>query len=252
MINLTLEEKKNIKNKFLKSYKGALAKTTVEIYYLRLEQILEGNIERSSKSKDLQYKAVLSKLEEIGIDVGVKLPRWTRRGNNIKKNVIDSCITPGQLETILERCPRTLKGDELRKAIKISYYSGLRLEEVLSLKASDIKINENGLIRMDVSGKGAKYRDVYLPGSQRELVEGFSGFGINSRYVKNNMQRLREKTGIAGLSFHKFRHSFASNLLNNGGNIKLLQELLGHSSLSITSIYLHTVDKAEQLKKLGF
>lgn len=251
MKKLNLEDKKNIKDKFQKAYKSALADTTFEIYFLRLKQILDGNIERSSKSKDLQYKAVLSKLKEIGIELNLKLPRWTRRGNNIKKNVIDSCITEKQLQAILRACPGSKKGEELRKAIQISYYSGLRLEEVLGLNPEDIKVNGDGMVKLRVSGKGDKYRSAYLPREQIKLVEGFPGFSINSRYIKTNMQRIREKIGL-NVSFHKLRHSFASNILNAGGNIKLLQELLGHSNLATTSVYLHTVDRAEQLQGLGF
>jgi len=106
-------------------------------------------------------------------------------------------------------------------------------------------------IRLQVTGKGSKYRTAYLPRYKKRLVMDFKGFSITDRYVKKNMERIAGRIGRR-FSFHSFRHSFASNFLKRGGNIALLQRLLGHSNISTTSIYLHTVDETEQLKELGF
>jgi len=242
-------DKDKIMRKFQQSYSGLISPATMDKYLDRLKQILDDNVEISSKSKYLQYKAVLNKLKEIGIETGVTIPKWSKRGNRQKENVIEKYVSPGQLARIIEACPRTDRGEELKKAIKISYYSGLRLEEVLTLKAGDLECNSH--VKLNIRGKGSKYRKVYLPLNKKELVEGFYGFRISKEYVKGTVWKIARKTGLK-FSFHSFRHSFASNFMKTGGGIDLLQRLLGHSNIATTSIYLYAVDESERLQKLGF
>jgi len=235
--------------KFEESYKCLLSDNTLKQYMVILGQLLDGKISITSKSKFLQYKSVLSKLKEIGMELDVKIPKWAKKGSGTKKNILDKYVGEDDLQDILECVPATEKGKELARAIEISYYSGLRLDEVLRLKPGDIVMED--YIRLQVTGKGSKYRTAYLPRYKKRLVLDFQGFSITDRYVKKNMERIAGKTG-GRFSFHSFRHSFASNFLKSGGNIALLQRLLGHSNISTTSIYLHTVDEIGQLKELGF
>ncbi|MBU0580205.1 MAG: site-specific integrase, partial [Candidatus Margulisbacteria bacterium] len=209
-------EKEKVINSFKNKYKGLLSDNTLKQYVVMLGQLLDGEISITSKSKYLQYKTILAKLGEIGIDLDVNIPKWTKKGSGIKKNILDKYVGEDDLQDILECVPGTDKGRELARAIEISYYSGLRLAEVLGLKASDIVAED--YIRLEVTGKGDKYRTAYLPRYKRRLVRDFVGFSISDRYVKKNMERISEKTGL-NFSFHSFRHSFASNFLKKGGNI---------------------------------
>ncbi|RJR08344.1 site-specific integrase [Candidatus Parcubacteria bacterium] len=242
-------DKDKIMRKFQQSYSGLISPATMDKYLDRLKQILDDNVEITSKSKYLQFKAVLNKLREIGIETGVSIPKWSKRGNRQKENVIEKYVPPGQLERIIEACPRTARGEELKKAIEISYYSGLRLEEVLTLKTGDVECNSH--IKLNIRGKGSKYRKVYLPLHKKELIEGFDGFSISKEYVKGMVWKIARKTEI-NFSFHSLRHSFASNFMKAGGGIDLLQRLLGHSNIATTSIYLYAIDESERLQKLGF
>ena len=234
---------------FMRMYKNVLSDRTFQIYRKRLEELLEDKYEITGKSKYLQYKAVLSKLEDLKIEVNVNLPKYSKRGDTVKKNIMDKYVSPDHLQVILNNIPDTSKGEELRRAVSISYYSGLRLEEVLNLNPSDIIINKH--IKLNTSGKGALSRQAYIPLEQRELMEDFSGFSISYDYLRKTIQRVSEKIGIK-FSFHSLRHSFASNFIKNGGNIALLQKVLGHSNMTTTAIYLHCIDEDEQLKKLGY
>ncbi len=234
---------------FIKKCTKVLSERTLKVYRKRLEELLDDDFQVSSKSKYLQYKAVLSKLEEMGIPVDVKLMKYSKRGDSVKKNILDKYVSKEQLSGIIKAIPPTRKGDELRMAINIAYYSGLRLEEVLNLKKVDIVMNDH--IRLNVSGKGSKSRATYLPREQKSLTENFTGFSVTEDYVKKTLKRVSEKTGIK-FSFHSLRHSFASNFIRKGGNITLLQRLLGHSSMVTTAIYLHCIDETDQLTKLGF
>ena len=249
-----MAKKRNLSNDdiiktFIRKCTKLLSERTLQVYRKRLEELLNDSFKVSSKSKYLQYKAVLSKLEEMGINIDVKLMKYTRRGDTVKKNILDKYVSPEQLALIIEAIPVTIKGNELILAIKIAYYSGLRLEEALTLKGTDIIKNNH--IRLNVSGKGSKYRITYLPKEQKELIDGFICFTITEDYVKKTIRRVADKTGVK-FSFYSLRHSFASNFMKSGGNITLLQRLLGHSNLNTTAIYLHCIDETEQLSKPGF
>ena len=238
-----------IRKTFIMKCTKVLSDRTLISYKKRLEELLTDNIVISSKSKYLQYKAVLAKLAEMGIVLKVKLMKYSKRGDTVKKNIMDKYVSPDQLRIILDAIPDTVNGNELRLAIQIAYYSGLRLEEVLKLKISDVVVNSH--IRINISGKGSKSRKAYLPQNRKYLINGFSGFSITEDYVKKTINRVADKVGVK-YSFHSLRHSFASNFIKSGGNISLLQQLLGHSSMTTTAIYLHCVDETEQLSKLGF
>lgn len=237
---------KEFKNKF----QGLMASRSFENYNFRLKQLLSKNIKITSKAKYKQFKAVLSKLKEIGIELKIKLPKYTKKGNTSERNIIEKYISPEQLTEILQQVPNTPKGGELARAIKISYYSGLRLAEVLKLKKSDIVMTDR--IRINVfQGKGNKYRAAYLPKDKKDLIDGFIKFSLSEAYVKTTIARISEKINFK-FSFHSFRHSYASNTLKAGGNIYFLQRRLGHSNITTTSIYLHCIDETEELEKLGF
>ena len=242
-------KKGEVMKKFEKSFSSMISDRTMVTYKKRLQELLADDISVTGKSKYLQYKAVISKLAEIGISLDVKLPKYCKRGDGIKKNIMDKYVSPEQLQDILDMGNDTEKGNELKLAMQLSYYSGLRMEEVLNLKKSDIVLN--GHIGLSVSGKGSKSRKVYLPKEKLNLVENFQGFTISEGYVTKSVEIISERTGIK-FSFHSLRHSFASNLMRNGGNITLLQKLLGHSSMMTTAVYLHCIDETEQLSELGF
>ena len=145
------------------------------------------------------------------------------------------------------------------------YGSGLRISEALGLKRSDFACDAQGnpeTIR--VAGKGGKSRMVpvlpqvaravaeYLALCPYELAEasplfvGARGGALSPRIVQLAMERLRGALGLPETATpHALRHSFATHLLGRGGDLRAVQELLGHASLSTTQIY--TAVDAERL-----
>lgn len=143
------------------------------------------------------------------------------------------------------------------------YTSGIRVAELCALSIESIDIEAKSL---RVFGKGSKTRfvpllDVFcakLPfylikreahlkhfgEEHRSLFANKNGGALGERGVKKMFQKLvSENVAPSGTSAHKLRHSFATQMLNNGANIRALQELLGHSSLSTTQRYTHVNTK---------
>jgi len=140
------------------------------------------------------------------------------------------------------------------------YAAGLRLSEGLSLRIADID-GQRGLIRVR-AGKGNKDRYTILSPTLLEAQRAywrayrpkgwlFPGQEAREPLTANTIQRVciraREKAGITKpISAHTLRHSFATHLLESGTDLRTIQQLLGHTSLSTTSIYLHVAVAALQ------
>ncbi len=241
--------KEKLSKKFERKFKGFIADRTMIAYKKVIDQIEENNLVVSSESKYLQVKATLAKCKEIGLEVNYLLPKWTKRGDNVKENILDKLIPKDQLNTILEKCPKTSKGNQLKTAIKLAYHSGLRLQETLDVKPKDIKIGHNNVIT--VQGKGNKTRKTYYPISLIEDIEKYQQLTeIDRDYITTAIRNIKKKTGI-NFSFHSLRHSFASNMLESGVAIHQLSNLLGHSSIQTTLIYLHTNNKMPEAMKIN-
>lgn len=151
------------------------------------------------------------------------------------------------------------EGQRNRAIIEMLYSCGLRVSELCGLKLSDLYIKEE-FIR--VTGKGGKQRIV--PISPRAISElkayfedrnriaikkGYEDYIFISERLKKPLSRItvfhiiKEHANIAGInkdvSPHTFRHSFATHLLEGGANLRVIQAMLGHESISTTEIYTH-------------
>jgi integrase/recombinase XerC len=146
--------------------------------------------------------------------------------------------------------------------LSLLYGAGLRLSEALGLTGKDVPAPE----ALRVLGKGRKVRLVPLIKPVRDAVNayaklcpfasapdepifrGLRGGPLNPRLVQRLMERLRFKLGLPETATpHAMRHSFATHLLANGGDLRSIQALLGHASLSTTQIYTG-VDAARLMK----
>ncbi len=136
--------------------------------------------------------------------------------------------------------------------VTLLYGTGLRISEALSLKRGDVPLGES----LTIVGKGRKERAIPVLEAVREAVTAYaeaSPFGtaksdslfmsrrgkpMSPREAQLLMQNLRGRLGLSEKATpHALRHSFATHLLQNGGDLRAVQELLGHASLSTTQKY---------------
>lgn len=155
-----------------------------------------------------------------------------------------------------------IKGDEVetvrdRAMLELFYSSGLRLSELSSLNLENGKMIVSGAIR--VKGKGDKERDLPVGGKASDAVKawlsrraelaneneaalfvGKQGKRIHNSVIQKRLKYWAQKQGIDMNVFpHLLRHSFASHMLESSGDLRAVQELLGHADISTTQIYTH-------------
>jgi len=186
----------------------------------------------------------------------------------IKTNPFDDVKAP----KADKRLPKTLNVDQITNLVEISldnplsyrdkaalelfYSSGLRLSELCNLDLKDLVINDQ-LIR--VTGKGNKTRELPIGRYALKALQEWilirnsfplkdyeavfvsqHGRRINPRTIQQRVKYWAKKQGIEiNVSPHMLRHSFASHLLESSGELRSVQELLGHSNISTTQIYTH-------------
>lgn len=125
-----------------------------------------------------------------------------------------------------------------KAAFVLAFTCGLRISEVTNLKQENIDRQTNQL-RIKES-KGGKSRNIpYNKKVSRYLKHIPMKIGI--RTLQASLKRAMLRAGIKkDIHFHSLRHSFASNMLRGGASLKVVQQLMGHSNISTTNIYLHT------------
>ena len=155
-------------------------------------------------------------------------------------------------------------GSRDRLIIEMLYATGVRISELINIKYEDIDFDNKRII---ITGKGNKQRIVYYGDYASEVLDEYmsthdrnkdnylftnsKGGKITDRGVRyiidNIMSKLSIKTHVTP---HVLRHTFATDMLNNGCDIKVVQELLGHSSLRTTEVYTHVTN--ERLKEVYY
>jgi integrase/recombinase XerC len=185
---------------------------------------------------------------------GLTAPRPEKR--------LPSFLTRKEVDALFAR-PAEPTVTELRDraVLELFYGTGMRLSELTGLRMRDVDA-PGGLVR--VTGKGNKQRVVPLGRSAREAVEEYvsarggaapdeplflnaRGTALSGRSVQRMVaKRLGQVSEARSLSPHVLRHTFATHMLNAGADLRAVQELLGHASLSSTQIYTHVT--TERLK----
>ncbi len=178
-----------------------------------------------------------------------------------KASTLPKAISPQSIEKLLEAPDTTTPlGVRDRTILELMYATGLRISELVNLKLSDLHLTMGFIQTM---GKGEKERivplgemasqwlDNYLNGARIYLSDksgeesdyvflNSRGHGLSRQGVWKKIKQLALEAGIdQNVTPHTLRHSFATHLLENGADLRMVQELLGHADISTTQIYTH-------------
>ena len=192
----------------------------------------------------------------VPTDVGetLHLPRVER--------YLPETLNEAQVERFLEALPNPTPGDLLglrdRAMLELFYASGLRISELVGARLENLNL-EQGIIR--VVGKGQKTRLVPVGAKAREAIQRYlaearplmvkkrtggevflsrQGRKLTTQRVYDIVKHVAKLSGLpVNIYPHLLRHSFATHLLSNGADLRVIQELLGHADISTTQIYTH-------------
>ena len=175
-----------------------------------------------------------------------------------KSERLPSYLTIEEVEALLDAPDVTKKGELRDKAmLETMYASGLRVSELINLERANLNM-KRGVIK--VMGKGSKERKVpvgeFALGYIVKYIEEVRNFNVGkgSKYLFLNregkpisriyfykqVKKYAERAGIIkAISPHTLRHSFATHLLEEGADLRAVQEMLGHSNIATTQIYTH-------------
>jgi len=259
-------------NKFIESMQlKRYSKNTIRIYVSMFEEFI--NYYNSKEINNITEKDILIFLRYLVIERGVSSSYQNQSVNAIKyyyEKVLGTqrkfyfVDRPKKEKTL----PIVLSKEEVSVLIKsidnlkhkciimLAYSGGLRLSEILNLRINDIE-KDRGVIRINAA-KGKKdritllsknflvilqeYFEIYQPNEY--MFEGQKGGVYSAASVQKVMRRAVKKAGIEkNATIHSLRHSFATHLLEQGTDLRYIQQLLGHESIKTTEIYTHITNK---------
>lgn len=230
-----------------------------------LKYLYERNINKNSISRKLSsIRGFYNYLVKEDI---VDTNYFKEISNPKKELYLPKFLKNEEIDKIFSICSQNNKIDQRDTLIiELLYATGLRVSELVNIKISDIDFNDRTI---KVLGKGSKERmvifnnhtksamDIYLNDGYHEFNKINSGYlilnkdgnSLSERYVRNIVNKLVKKAGLdIKISPHTIRHTFATDMLENGSDLMTVKELLGHESLNTTSIYTHVTN--EQIKKV--
>ena len=211
-----------------------LDKPTQNYYVIALRMFLKYLAKRNVESLDAE-KIELAKLPQRELDL----------------------LSAEDLERLLKAPDgNSAKALRDRAILEMFFSTGLRISELCALKIDDINIKRG---EFSVRGKGGKIRVVFLSDRAKNAISNYLEkrggidndklFPMTPRSIQRMIKKYAIKAGIAKkVTPHVLRHAFATDLLQNGADLRSVQVMLGHANISTTQIYTHFTDR--QLKEV--
>ncbi|MFL5403826.1 MAG: tyrosine recombinase XerC [Gemmatimonadales bacterium] len=233
---------------------------------------------------EMQRRGLSKRSAARGLSAVRSLYRFLQEHHGVRNNITRAAKAPKldkrlptyldrkQTETLFEWAESRAGGDELGPTrdlamLELFYSTGIRLSELSGMNLEDLDLLSD---QAKVKGKGRKERIVpvgsravlalrrYLNlrealvarvrGDRRAVFLSRRGKRLAPRGIQRVVHRMFDAIGGNGLRVHSLRHTFATHMLDAGADLRAVQELLGHASLSTTQIYTHT--SVERLKKV--
>ena len=230
----------------------------LEKFILSLEELEASSIANviSSIKTFYNYYIKLNKVSYNPTDL-IDMPKLVKR--------IPDYLTVQEVETLLDIDVVDAFSARNKAILELLYSSGLRISELINLELKSIDFDD---CVIKVFGKGSKERIVpmndYAINALEEYIDNYRSLmvkkEINNYVFLNNHGKIMTRQGVfkmikkeclikginKNISPHTLRHTFATHLLQNGADLRIIQELLGHSDISTTQIYTHVTN--EKLK----
>ena len=256
---------KNLSENTTKSYKRDLKKLCLFLKHLKISNYSEINTDICSAwigdlySQDNNPRSIQRHLSSAK-----GFFRFLKKNNLISASPFElvvapkspsnlpEVLTPEDVEQLLNFKPKDLIEIRDLAIIEIMYSTGLRVSEAVNIDISDF---EEGMDFLRVLGKGSKTRLVPIGRyalsaiknwltERKKIADDTDALFLNSkgtrlsvRSVQLRLKKMATKQGLPPIYPHMLRHSFATHMLESSGDLRTIQELLGHSSLSTTQIY---------------
>ena len=231
---------------------------------LRKSQLSESSIARAVVALRNFHQFVSNESGIADPTIEVEVPKIPKR--------LPKALSINEVTSLIESCANEGSGIRDRAIIELLYASGARVSELIKLDIDDVaevSLAEKKTMTIKVRGKGDKERFIpvgsfaqaalsqylvrirpILLAHSRERALFLNSFGgrLTRQSAWNIVVEAAERSGLAGkVSPHSLRHSFATHLLDGGADVRVVQELLGHASVTTTQIYtLITIDKLRE------
>ena len=237
-------ENKNISNALDISYNNLLD----YLKYLDDNKYEVSSVARKIVSIKAFHKYLSENYKVIDISTKINTPKFYRKLPNI--------LTIEEVDNLLDIKLNTPFDYRNKAMLELMYSSGLRVSELVDLKLNNIDL-DNGYVRC--LGKGKKERIIPIGEIAIEYLKKYineyrnsmkKGYYTENVFLNNHGKNItrqgffliikniaKEKNINKNITPHMLRHSFATHLLNNGANLRTIQEMLGHSSITTTQIY---------------
>jgi len=160
------------------------------------------------------------------------------------------CLSKNQLGEMLNIPPKNKVAIRNKAILELLFSTGMRVSELHQLQIDDINMEKKSFA---VKGKGGKIRLVFLSENAKKALEKYIEtmdwaqkklFRVSIRTIQDMVEKRGDYCGVPfKVSPHVIRHTFATNLLENGADIRSIQKMLGHKSITTTEQYLHVSDK---------
>jgi len=234
-----------------------ISKETVNSYLnnLYVRNQCKSTISRKLSALRVFYNYLVKKGKcEINFFENIKNPRKSQGlPKFVKENEIDKIFQVPDVNNPI--------GQRNVLILRMLYATGIRISELVNIKCSDINYEERTI---RILGKGSKERVVVYGHNTKDCLNNYlkngykilndynndylfvnkNGGKLSDRYIRKMLDDVILKASInMHVSPHMLRHTFATNMLNNGADLVSVKDLLGHASLNTTSIYTHVTDE---------
>lgn len=237
-------ENKNIKSALKIKYEDIIE----YLKYLDDNKYMVSSVTRKIVSIKLFHKYLSDKYNIPDVSAKINSPKYYRKLPNI--------LTIEEVDNLLDINLVTPFDYRNKAMLELMYSSGLRVSELVNLKLSDIDLDD-GYVRCFGKGKKERivpigeialdYLKIYINEYRDSMLKGYYTENIFLNNHGKNMTRqgffliikkiAEDKHIDKNITPHMLRHSFATHLLNNGADLRTIQEMLGHSNISTTQIY---------------